>query len=151
VKVDTDYRDLLATLSMTRRDRHAVPSHFELAIAGAARRQARPRREADDGALATSAALIDEADAAARADGRPHLRLHGAVQKMRELTSAASSATSTTTTRSAINLGLFQHDVNVLWDLAVHDSRSWTTCSGSAVAVSRRLAHVPVSPRTSPT
>ena len=27
-----------------------------------------------------------------------------------------------------VNLGLFQHDCNVLWDLAPHDFRLWTTC-----------------------
>ena len=36
-----------------------------------------------------------------------------------------------------VNLGLFQHDVNVIWDLAVTTSRSWTTCSDEQpVAVS---------------
>ena len=45
-----------------------------------------------------------------------------AVQKIRELVDARrSSATSITTTSVRVNLGLFQHDVNVIWDLAVHD------------------------------
>ena len=45
----------------------------------------------------------------------------GAVSKIRELTETARSASSTTTIPLRVNLGLFQHDVNVIWDLAPHD------------------------------
>jgi predicted dehydrogenase len=45
----------------------------------------------------------------------------GAVQKMRELTQAGDLGDIYYYDSVRINLGLFQPDVNVLWDLAVHD------------------------------
>jgi len=45
----------------------------------------------------------------------------GAVQKIRELTSTGDLGDIYYYDSVRINLGLFQHDVNVLWDLAVHD------------------------------
>jgi predicted dehydrogenase len=45
----------------------------------------------------------------------------GAVQKMRELVDAKELGELYYYDSVRINLGLFQHDVNVLWDLAVHD------------------------------
>jgi predicted dehydrogenase len=45
----------------------------------------------------------------------------GAVQKMRELTRAGELGDIYYYDSVRINLGLFQSDVNVLWDLAVHD------------------------------
>ena len=45
----------------------------------------------------------------------------GAVQKMRELTAAGELGDIYYYDSVRINLGLFQSDVNVLWDLAVHD------------------------------
>jgi predicted dehydrogenase len=45
----------------------------------------------------------------------------GAVMKMRELTEDGSLGDIYYYDSVRINLGLFQHDVNVLWDLAVHD------------------------------
>lgn len=45
----------------------------------------------------------------------------GAVRKMRELTETGELGDIYYYDSVRINLGLFQHDVNVLWDLAVHD------------------------------
>jgi len=45
----------------------------------------------------------------------------GAVRKMRELIKAPSFGQLNYFDSTRVNLGLFQHDVNVLWDLAVHD------------------------------
>jgi predicted dehydrogenase len=45
----------------------------------------------------------------------------GAVRKMRELTQAGELGDIYYYDSVRINLGIFQHDVNVLWDLAVHD------------------------------
>ncbi len=46
---------------------------------------------------------------------------HAAVQRIRELVRAGELGRLAYIDSSRINLGLFQHDVNVLWDLAVHD------------------------------
>ncbi len=45
----------------------------------------------------------------------------GAVRKIRELVDAGELGQIYYYDSSRINLGLFQHDVNVVWDLAVHD------------------------------
>jgi len=45
----------------------------------------------------------------------------GVVRKMRELIKAPSFGQPSYFDSTRVNLGLFQHDVNVLWDLAVHD------------------------------
>ena len=45
----------------------------------------------------------------------------GVVRKMRELIQAPSFGQPSYFDSTRVNLGLFQHDVNVLWDLAVHD------------------------------
>jgi predicted dehydrogenase len=45
----------------------------------------------------------------------------GAVRKMRELVRSPEFGAIRYYDSTRVNLGLFQHDVNVLWDLAVHD------------------------------
>ena len=45
----------------------------------------------------------------------------GVVRKMRELIQSDSFGKPSYFDSTRVNLGLFQHDVNVLWDLAVHD------------------------------
>jgi predicted dehydrogenase len=71
-----------------------------------------------------------------------------AVQKMRELTRSGELGEIQYYDSVRINLGLFQHDVNVLWDLAVHDLSIMDRVLGrSPVAVSATgLAHVARSP-----
>lgn len=76
--------------------------------------------------LATTAAHADElvALAAARglALGVDHTYVyHPAVQRIREFVRSGELGRLAYIDSSRINLGLFQHDVNVLWDLAVHD------------------------------
>lgn len=45
----------------------------------------------------------------------------GAVRKMREITKTPEFGKLRYYDSTRVNLGIFQHDVNVLWDLAVHD------------------------------
>ena len=72
----------------------------------------------------------------------------GAVRKMRELVDAGELGDLYYYDSVRINLGLFQHDVNVLWDLAVHDLSIMDYVLGQApVAVSATgLAHLPDRP-----
>ncbi len=66
--------------------------------------------------------LIDEAAARRLVLMVDHTFVYtGAVRKMRELTEAGELGDIYYYDSVRINLGLFQHDVNVLWDLAVHD------------------------------
>jgi predicted dehydrogenase len=71
-----------------------------------------------------------------------------AVAKMRELTQSGDLGEIYYYDSVRINLGLFQHDVNVLWDLAVHDlSIMDYVLAQTPVAVSATgLAHVPGQP-----
>jgi predicted dehydrogenase len=72
----------------------------------------------------------------------------GAVQKMRELVVKGELGDINYYDSVRINLGLFQHDVDVLWDLAVHDlSIMDFVLPQQPVAVSATgLAHVPGRP-----
>jgi predicted dehydrogenase len=72
----------------------------------------------------------------------------GAVQKMRELVVTGELGDINYYDSVRINLGLFQHDVDVLWDLAVHDlSIMDFVLPQQPIAVSATgLAHVPGRP-----
>jgi predicted dehydrogenase len=71
---------------------------------------------------AQAAQMIDEAARRQRVLMVDHTFVYtGAVQKMRELTESGDLGDIYYYDSVRINLGLFQHDVNVLWDLAVHD------------------------------
>jgi predicted dehydrogenase len=69
-----------------------------------------------------AARLIDEAAARRLVLMVDHTFVYtGAVRKMRELTQGGELGDIYYYDSVRINLGLFQHDVSVLWDLAVHD------------------------------
>jgi predicted dehydrogenase len=66
--------------------------------------------------------LIDEAATRKLTLAVDHTFVYtGAVRKMRELVESESVGDIYYYDSVRVNLGLFQHDVNVLWDLAVHD------------------------------
>jgi predicted dehydrogenase len=94
-------------------------------------------------------ALIEEAEARGLVLMVDHTFVYtNAVGKMRELTVAGDLGEIYYYDSVRINLGLFQHDVNVLWDLAVHDLSIMDFVLGkSPVSVSATgLAHVPCQP-----
>jgi predicted dehydrogenase len=87
--------------------------------------------------------LIDEADRRKRVLLVDHTFLYtGAVRKIRELIEQGELGEIYYYDSVRVNLGLFQHDVNVVWDLAVHDLAIMDhllgaePCSVSATAVS---------------
>ncbi len=66
--------------------------------------------------------LIEEADKRKRVLAVDHTFVYtGAVRKMKELVAGNVLGDIYYYDSVRINLGLFQHDVNVIWDLAVHD------------------------------
>jgi predicted dehydrogenase len=66
--------------------------------------------------------LIDEAERRQRSLMVDHTFVYtGAVRKIRELIGRNELGQIFYYDSTRVNLGLFQHDVNVLWDLAVHD------------------------------
>ena len=123
VQVTTDYRQVIGNPDI---DAVAiatpVSTHFELALqalqAGKHVLVEKPITTASEQA----SRLIEEAE-------RRHLVLMvdhtfvytGAVRKIHELTTGAKLGEIYYYDSMRVNLGLFQHDVDVLWDLAVHD------------------------------
>jgi predicted dehydrogenase len=123
VKVSTDYRDLLNDPSV---DAVAVATpvstHFDIAMAALRAGKhvlvEKPMTSTSDQALA----LIDEAEKRGLCLMVDHTFVYtNAVRKIRELTQSGDLGDIYYYDSVRINLGLFQHDVNVLWDLAVHD------------------------------
>jgi len=123
VVVTTDYRDLLNDPSIDAVVISTpISTHFDLALASL---KAGKHVLVEKTLTATSAQtelLIEEAE-------RRHLVLMvdhtfvytGAVQKIKEVVDAGRLGQLYYYDSVRVNLGLFQHDVNVLWDLAVHD------------------------------
>jgi predicted dehydrogenase len=72
----------------------------------------------------------------------------GAVRKIRDVIDEESFGRLQYYDSTRVNLGLFQHDVNVMWDLAVHDLSIMDSVLGvNPVAVSATgLSHVPGQP-----
>ena len=71
---------------------------------------------------AQAARLVEEADRRGLVLSVDHTFVYtGAVRKMRELVETGELGDIYYYDSVRVNLGLFQHDVNVIWDLAVHD------------------------------
>jgi predicted dehydrogenase len=93
--------------------------------------------------------LIDEADRRGLVLMVDHTFVYtAAVQKMHEIIRAGEFGRVRYYDSTRVNLGLFQHDVNVLWDLAVHDlSIMQYILDSSPVAVSATgQSHLPGQP-----
>lgn len=123
IQVTTDYQDLLADPTI---DAVAiatpVSTHFDLALAALRADKhvlvEKPMTTTSDQALR----LIEEADRRNRLLMVDHTFVYtGAVRKMQELVASGELGDIYYYDSVRVNLGLFQHDVNVLWDLAVHD------------------------------
>jgi len=99
-----------------------VSSHFELALKAL---QAGKHVFVEKPITSTAEQaqrLIDEAQKRNLTLAVDHTFVYtGAVRKMRELVESDSVGDIYYYDSVRVNLGLFQHDVNVLWDLAVHD------------------------------
>lgn len=99
-----------------------VSTHFDLALAalkaGKHVMVEKPMTVTTEQALR----LIDEAERCDRVLMVDHTFVYtGAVRKMHELASKGELGDILYYDSVRVNLGLFQHDINVLWDLAVHD------------------------------
>ena len=106
-----------------RRHRHADLHALRTRQGRPRGRQARVRREADDGSTGRGRGA-GRARGAHRphAHGRPHLRVQPAGAQARASSSHAGELGDIHfITSSRVNLGLHQKDVSVIWDLAPHD------------------------------
>jgi predicted dehydrogenase len=123
VETTSDYRDILRN---PRIDAVAistpVTTHFELAMealeAGKHVLVEKPMTATSEEALR----LIEKADRRNLVLMVDHTFVYtGAVRKIRELIDRGSLGELYYYDSTRVNLGLFQHDVDVIWDLAVHD------------------------------
>jgi len=123
VRVTTDPEEVFADTAV---DAVAIATpvgtHFELALralqAGKHVLVEKPLAHSAEAA----ARLVDEAASRNLVLAVDHTFIYSApVRKMRELVSTGELGELFYYDSVRINLGLFQHDVNVLWDLAVHD------------------------------
>jgi predicted dehydrogenase len=149
-KVSADYRDAINDPGV---DAVAIATpvntHFDLGMAAlkAGKHVLLEKPLASTGDEA--ARLVEEADRRGLTLMVDHTFVYTpAVQKIRELTQNGELGELYYYDSVRINLGLFQHDVNVLWDLAVHDlSIMDFVLDRQPVSVSATgLAHVPGEP-----
>ena len=150
LRTTTDYQDLLADPSIDAVVvATPVATHYPLAMAAIEA----GKHVLVEKPLAPSRA---EAEALVEAASRRGLVLMvdhtfvytGAVQKIKELVDAGHLGRLLYYDSVRVNLGLFQHDVDVLWDLAVHDLSIMDFVLGReprAVAATG-VAHVPGQP-----
>jgi predicted dehydrogenase len=123
VEVTADFDDVLKD---SRVDVVAVAtpvsSHYDLALRAL---QAGKHVFIEKPMTATAAqaqVLVEEAARRGLTIGVDHTFVYtGAIRKMRELVTSESLGEIYYYDSVRVNLGLFQHDVNVIWDLAVHD------------------------------
>jgi predicted dehydrogenase len=126
-----------------------VSSHFELGMAAlkANKHVLIEKPLAANSEQATQ--LIEEAQARQRVLMVDHTFVYtGAVRKIRELITQNALGEIYYYDAVRINLGLFQHDVNVIWDLAIHDlSIMDYVLPTKATAVSATgISHIPGQP-----
>jgi predicted dehydrogenase len=123
IKTTTDYRDLLSDTSIDAVVvATPVRTHFDLALqalrAGKHVMVEKPMAESTAQALQ----LIEAAERYRRVLMVDHTFIYtGAVRKIKELVTSGRVGQLYYYDSVRVNLGLVQHDVSVLWDLAVHD------------------------------
>jgi predicted dehydrogenase len=149
-RITRDFRELLCTADI---DAIAIATpistHFELALAAL---QAEKHVLVEKPLSATSdqgRRLIEETERRGKLLLVDHTFVYtGAVRKIRDLMTAGALGDIYYYDSLRVNLGLFQHDVNVLWDLAVHDLSILTyILPAKPIAVSATgVSHVAGSP-----
>ena len=149
-KVSADYREALADPAVNAvAIATPVSTHFEIGMAALRAGKHVLLEKPLAGSVAEASQLVDEAARRGLTLMVDHTFVYTpAVQKIRELAQSGELGDIYYYDSVRINLGLFQHDVNVLWDLAVHDlSIMDFVLDRRPVSVSATgLAHVPGEP-----
>jgi predicted dehydrogenase len=150
VRTTTDYRDLLedprveAVVLAT-----PVSTHFDLALAALDAGKHVLVEKPLASSASQAATLIEVAASRRRVLMVDHTFVYsGAVRKIKEIVDARQLGRLLYYDSVRVNLGLFQHDVDVLWDLAVHDLAVMDHVLGrSPLAVAATgVAHIPNQP-----
>ena len=150
IKVTTDSRDLLKDPTI---DAIAiatpVSTHYDLALAALQAGKhvlvEKPMTTTSEQAMR----LIDEAEKRNLVLMVDHTFVYtGAVRKMHDLIATKTLGEIYYYDSVRVNLGLFQHDVNVIWDLAVHDLSimSYLLPSQPYAVSATGMSHVPGEP-----
>jgi predicted dehydrogenase len=131
----------------------ATPVHTHYALALAALRAGKHVliEKPMAGTSKEARCLVDEAERRGRVLMVDHTFVYtGAIRKIRELVAAGDLGEIYYYDSTRVNLGLLQKDVNVVWDLAVHDLSILDFVTGETpVAISATaVSHVPGSPET---
>jgi predicted dehydrogenase len=99
-----------------------VHSHFDLAFAALAAGKHVLVEKPLAASVAAAARLVNEAERRRLTLAVDHTFVYtGAVARIAELIRAGELGELCYYDSTRVNLGLFQHDINVIWDLAVHD------------------------------
>jgi len=150
IQIGNDYTELLRDSSIDAIViATPVSSHFELGMAAlkAGKHVLIEKPLAANAAQASQ--LIDEAASSKRVLMVDHTFVYtAAVRKIRELITSNALGDIYYYDAVRVNLGLFQHDVNVIWDLAIHDlSIMEYVLPAKATAVSATgISHIPGQP-----
>jgi predicted dehydrogenase len=150
IKTTTDYRDLFADPAIEAiAISTPVASHFRLAMEALQS----GKHVLVEKPLATNVEqayrLIEEAERRERVLMVDHTFVYtGAVQKMKDLIGTGQLGSLRYYDSVRVNLGLFQHDVDVLWDLAVHDLAimDFVLAKQPYAVAATGVAHVPGKP-----
>jgi predicted dehydrogenase len=150
VETTTDYQDLLANPSIGAiAISTPVSTHYPLAKEALAAGKHVLVEKPLAMSVADASALIEQAEQRGLVLMVDHTFVYtGAVQKMKELIDDGRLGRLYYYDSTRVNLGLFQHDVDVLWDLAVHDLAIMDYLIGrqpDAVSATG-VAHVPGKP-----
>jgi predicted dehydrogenase len=151
INTTTSYRDLLADPAI---DAVAiatpVSTHFDLATQALRAGKHVLVEKPLTTSVEQGERLLEEAARCKRVLMVDHTFVYtGAVRKIKELVTSGALGQLYYYDSVRVNLGLFQHDVNVLWDLAVHDLSIMDYVLGArphAVAATG-IAHVPGQPK----
>jgi predicted dehydrogenase len=150
IKTTTDARELIRDPSVDAVVvATPVNSHYDLGMAALKEKKHVLMEKPLAASAAQSRQLIEESERQNRVLLVDHTFTYtSAVRKMRDLMVAGALGDVYYYDSVRINLGLFQHDVNVMWDLAVHDLSIMDFVLGlRPIAVSATgISHVPGKP-----
>jgi predicted dehydrogenase len=150
IATTTNYRDLIADPKIDAiLIATPVSTHFQLAFealqAGKHVLVEKPLASSSEEALR----LIDEADRRHCVLMVDHTFVYtSAVRRIQELIASKALGLINYYDSVRVNLGLFQHDINVIWDLAVHDLAimDYVIGAGPYAVAATGMSHVPGQP-----
>lgn len=151
IKTTADYRDLLADPMIDALViATPVSSHFDLAMQALHAGKHVLLEKPMTATVEQGEQLLTEAERCGRVLMVDHTFVYtGAVRKIKELVEGGRLGQIYYYDSVRVNLGLFQHDVNVLWDLAVHDLSilDYVLDARPCAVAAMGIAHVPGQPQ----